>query len=66
MTHSRVVGTGGYLPQRVLTNAELERMVDTTDAWIVERTGIRERHIAAPEETTCNTHAIFKKVTYDR
>ena len=54
MTHSRVVGTGGYLPQRVLTNAELERMVDTTDAWIVERTGIRERHIAAPEETTCD------------
>jgi 3-oxoacyl-[acyl-carrier-protein] synthase-3 len=37
-----------YVPERVLTNAELERMVDTSDAWIVERTGIRERHIAAP------------------
>ena len=43
-----IVGTGMYVPERVLTNAELERMVDTSDAWIVERTGIRERHIAAP------------------
>ncbi len=49
---SRVLGTGGYLPARVLTNRELEKMVDTTDAWIVERTGIRERHIAADGETT--------------
>ncbi len=49
---SRVLGTGGCLPARVLTNRELEKMVDTTDAWIVERTGIRERHIAADGETT--------------
>src|SRR5579871_3044955 len=48
----RVLGTGSYLPQRVLTNADLEKMVDTNDAWIVERTGIRERRIAAPEEAT--------------
>ncbi len=41
---------GKYVPQRVLTNDDLERMVDTSDEWIVERTGIRERHIAAPEE----------------
>ena len=49
---SRVLGTGGYLPARVLTNRELEKMVDTTAAWIVERTGIHERHIAADGETT--------------
>lgn len=54
MTHSKIIGTGGYLPEKVLTNAELEKMVDTTDAWIRERTGIRERHIAAPEQTTCD------------
>lgn len=54
MRYARIAGTGSYLPQRVLTNAELERMVDTTDQWIVERTGIRERHIAADNETTCS------------
>ena len=47
---SRVAGTGSYLPQRILTNAELERMVETSDEWIVARTGIRERHIAADNE----------------
>jgi 3-oxoacyl-[acyl-carrier-protein] synthase III len=45
---SRIVGTGAYVPDRVLTNADLERMVATSDAWILERTGIRERRIAAP------------------
>lgn len=52
MTYSRIAGTGSYLPQRILTNAELERMVDTTDEWIFSRTGIRERHIAADDEFT--------------
>lgn len=52
MTYSRIAGTGSYLPSRVLTNADLERMVDTTDEWIVTRTGIRERHIAAADEYT--------------
>jgi 3-oxoacyl-[acyl-carrier-protein] synthase-3 len=47
---SRVIGTGSYVPERALTNADLERMVATSDAWIVERTGIRERRIAAPGE----------------
>ena len=54
MTYSRITGTGGCLPERVLTNAELERMVDTSDEWIRTRTGIRERRIAAPDETTCD------------
>lgn len=52
MTYSRIAGTGSYLPQRILTNAELEKMVDTTDEWIVTRTGIRERHIVADGECT--------------
>ena len=47
-----ILGVGNYLPQRVLTNYELEKMVDTTDEWIVQRTGIKERHIVAPEEAT--------------
>ncbi|HKE40679.1 MAG TPA: beta-ketoacyl-ACP synthase III [Casimicrobiaceae bacterium] len=50
--HSRIVGTGGYLPQRVLTNAELARRIDTSDEWVRTRTGICERRIAAPEEQT--------------
>ena len=52
MIHSRIAGTGSYLPKRILTNAELESMVDTTDEWIFSRTGIRERHIVADDEFT--------------
>lgn len=52
VTRSVVLGCGSYLPQRVLSNADLARSVDTTDEWIVQRTGIRERHIAAPGEVT--------------
>ena len=52
--HARITGTGGYLPERVLTNRQLEAMVDTTDQWIRERTGIRKRHIAADGQTTCD------------
>jgi 3-oxoacyl-[acyl-carrier-protein] synthase-3 len=50
--YSRISGTGGYLPPKVLTNKELEKMVDTTDQWIIDRTGIRERHIAGEGETS--------------
>src|ERR1700692_956065 len=52
MYHSRVAGTGSYLPKHILTNADLEKMVDTNDQWIVDRTGIKRRHIAAKEEIT--------------
>jgi 3-oxoacyl-[acyl-carrier-protein] synthase-3 len=52
--YSRISGTGSYLPERVMTNAELEKMVDTSDQWIVERTGIRKRHIVAEHQTTCD------------
>lgn len=51
-TRSVVRGVGGYLPARVLSNDELTKIVDTTDEWIVQRTGIRERHIAADGEKT--------------
>lgn len=49
---SVMTGTGAYLPQKVLTNADLEKMVDTSDEWIVQRSGIRARHIAAENEST--------------
>ena len=48
---SKILSTGSYLPQHIRTNADLEKMVDTSDEWIVTRSGIRERRIAAPDET---------------
>ena len=50
--HSKIAGTGSYLPKKILSNADLEKMIDTTDEWIFSRTGIRERHIAAKSEHT--------------
>jgi len=50
--HSKISGTGSYLPKRILRNADFEKMVDTTDEWIFTRTGIRERHIVAEGEFT--------------
>jgi 3-oxoacyl-[acyl-carrier-protein] synthase-3 len=52
--YSRIIGTGGYLPEKILTNVDLEKMVDTNDEWIRERTGIQQRHIAAEGQTTCD------------
>jgi 3-oxoacyl-[acyl-carrier-protein] synthase III len=49
---SLILGAGGYLPERIMLNDELAKQVDTSDAWIVERTGIRQRHIARPDEAT--------------
>lgn len=50
--NSRITGTGSYLPEKILSNADLETMVDTSDEWIVARTGIRQRHIAAENQVT--------------
>ena len=50
--YSKIIGTGGYLPNKILTNKDLESLVDTTDEWIVERTGIKQRHISKDNETT--------------
>ncbi len=52
MGYSRIVGTGSYLPETVLTNQDIEQRIDTTDEWIFSRTGIRSRHVAAVGETT--------------
>ncbi len=64
MIYSSIKGTGGYLPPKTLTNADLEKMVDTSDDWIFSRTGIRERHIADPAQTTCDLseHAARKAI----
>ncbi|MGI9223019.1 MAG: beta-ketoacyl-ACP synthase III [Woeseiaceae bacterium] len=52
MSYSRIAGTGSYLPEKVVTNKDLEKSVDTSDEWIRERTGIKRRHVAADGETT--------------
>ncbi len=52
--YSRIAGTGRYLPEKILTNADLEKMVETSDEWIQSRTGIKQRHIAGDRETTCD------------
>ncbi|MFW5431308.1 MAG: beta-ketoacyl-ACP synthase III [Methylophilaceae bacterium] len=64
MSHSRITGTGSYLPSKILSNKDLESMIDTTDEWIYTRTGIRERHISAPEEMTSDlaTNAAKKAI----
>ncbi|MDX8400302.1 MAG: 3-oxoacyl-ACP synthase, partial [Gallionellaceae bacterium] len=52
MTYSKIIGTGSYLPAKVLTNHDLEKIVDTSHDWIVSRSGIHERHVAADDELT--------------
>src|SRR3982751_4361445 len=52
-----IVGTGSYTPERILTNEDLSRMVDTSDEWITTRTGIKERRVAAKDETTSDMAA---------
>jgi len=56
-----IVGTGMYVPERVLTNRDFEAMVDTSDEWILERTGIRERHIAAPDQASSDLALIASR-----
>jgi len=52
MTYARITGTGGYLPENIMTNHDIEKFVDTTDQWIRERTGIEQRHIVVEGQTT--------------
>ncbi|WKX27726.1 beta-ketoacyl-ACP synthase III [Tatumella ptyseos] len=61
---SKIMGTGSYLPEQIRTNADLEQMVETTDEWIVTRTGIRERRVAGPDENvaTMGFHAAQKAI----
>ena len=54
MHYSKLIGWGSYLPEKVLTNKDLEKIVNTTDDWIVSRTGIKQRHVAHPEQGACD------------
>ena len=65
MTYSRIVGTGRYLPEKVLTNFDLEKIVDTTDEWIRTRTGVERRHVVSPEQTTSDMCCEAAKVAMD-
>src|SRR5205807_8000266 len=59
---SVVLGLGSYLPKRIVSNADLEKSLETTDAWIVQRTGIRQRHVAAANEPTSRLGVNMAKV----
>lgn len=63
--YSRIIGTGSYLPDRIMPNAELEAMVDTSDDWIQARTGIQQRHIAREDESTCDMAEAATKKALD-
>jgi 3-oxoacyl-[acyl-carrier-protein] synthase-3 len=63
---AQITGIAGYVPPRVLTNADLEKMVDTTDAWIRERTGIAERHIVEKGVTTSDLAVLAAKEVFGR
>ena len=65
MKYAKIIGTGGYLPEKVLTNTDLEKMVDTTAQWIFERTGIEQRHVAAEDETTADLAEIAARRAID-
>jgi 3-oxoacyl-[acyl-carrier-protein] synthase-3 len=65
MTYSRITGTGRYLPEKILTNFDLEKMVDTTDEWIRTRTGVERRHCVAPDETTSDMCVEAAKVAME-
>ena len=65
MIYSRIAGTGRFLPERILTNADLEKMVDTSDEWIRTRTGVERRHIASEDQTTSDLCVEAAKVAMD-
>lgn len=65
MKYSRIEGTGRYLPKRILTNADLEKMVDTSDEWIRTRTGVERRHVAAEDELTSDLCVEAAKIAVD-
>ena len=65
MTYSRIVGTRRYLPEKIMTNFDLEKIVDTTDEWIRTRTGVERRHVVEPEQTTSDMCCEAAKVAME-
>jgi len=65
LINAKILGTGSYLPEKVVTNKDLEKQVDTSDQWIQERTGIKKRHIAEDNQTTCDLAEIAAKNAMD-
>jgi 3-oxoacyl-[acyl-carrier-protein] synthase-3 len=65
MTYSRIVGTGRYLPERIMTNFDMEKIVDTTDEWIRTRTGVERRHVVTEEQTTSDMCVEAAKVAIE-
>ena len=65
MNYSKIIGTGSYLPEKILTNFDLEKTMDTSHQWIVERTGIHQRHIAATDETSLTMAENAARVAMD-
>ena len=65
MTYTRIAGTGRYLPEKILTNVDLEKMVDTTDEWIRTRTGVERRHVVAEDQTTSDMCVEAAKVAIE-
>src|SRR5688572_12737829 len=66
MRYAAITGWGMAVPERVLTNADLERMVDTSDEWIVSRTGIRERRVVGPNDTTTSLSVTAARAALER
>ncbi|SVD23717.1 uncharacterized protein METZ01_LOCUS376571, partial [marine metagenome] len=66
MYECRIAGTGRYVPEKVLTNTDLEKIVETSDEWIIKRTGIRERRIAAEDQSTSDLALEAARVALDR
>ena len=65
MTYTRIAGTGRYLPEKILTNFDLEKMVDTSDEWIRTRTGVERRHCVAEDQTTSDMCVEAAKIAID-
>ncbi|MDB5904268.1 MAG: 3-oxoacyl-[acyl-carrier-protein] synthase, partial [Betaproteobacteria bacterium] len=63
--YSRITGTGSYLPEKILTNSDLEKLVDTSDEWIYSRTGIRQRHVAAENESASDLALVASRRALD-
>ena len=59
---AKIISSGSYLPEKILTNKELESIVDTSDEWITERTGIKERKVSSEEETSLDMHTMPQKM----